>query len=135
MANRSSGQNCPACARYGFDASQPSILYLLHHPEFRSGKIGITAKASTRISRFERAGWTLIFQIERETGEVILAAEWQLLEWIRGDLGLMAHLGPQEMPNTGGWTETFSYDGVSAAEVVQRMRTIVDALETGTEAQ
>lgn len=49
--------------------------------------------------------------------------ERAIKRWWRVDLGLPASLGPPDMPQTGGWSETVSVDGPSAFECIERIRT------------
>jgi hypothetical protein len=55
--------------------------------------------------------------------------ERQVLRWIREDLGLPPYLGKQEMLKTGGWTETFSIDGLAREDLISRARQILSEID------
>jgi hypothetical protein len=59
--------------------------------------------------------------VERPLGAEFREIEKALMTWLRRDLGLKPHLGKTEMRRTGGWTETFSMEGPSDAEVIARI--------------
>jgi hypothetical protein len=59
--------------------------------------------------------------IESKEGLKILDLETKVLRWIRKDLGLQAFLGKEEMLRFGGASETFTTEGVSNAQVLDRI--------------
>jgi predicted nucleic acid-binding Zn-ribbon protein len=111
------GSNCPTCSIGGFDQNKPSKLYFIQNEVLRSRKIGITNSGTNRIEMFEAKGWVLLYQIEQPDGRQIQELEVSLLRWIRHDLGYQVFLGKDEMVSTGGWTETFSIDGIDNSEI------------------
>jgi hypothetical protein len=49
--------------------------------------------------------------------------ERAIKRWWRSEIGLPACLSSEHMPQTGGWSETISVEGVAAAECIERIRT------------
>lgn len=116
------GSGCPECASYGFDPGKPAILYFISNPVLASRKIGITNFGTSRLESFSKAGWVRLFSLEFKRGEAAKRVEGALFSWLRGEQGLSVHLGPEEMGRVGGWTETFSTDGPSDLEVVEKIK-------------
>jgi len=131
VANRTNGRGCPRCAKHGFDQSSPSIFYFIYHRDLNSRKIGITNTHGDRLSGFLSDGWKLLFSRTSEDGQLTLAVETSVLSWIRKDLALPPHLGPQEMRSRKGWTETFSADGPSDSQIVEFIEATFADLSAG----
>ena len=55
--------------------------------------------------------------------------ERETLDWIRNNLGLQAFVSDEQMSRTGGWTETFSSEGVSRSAVVKKVQSIAKSLK------
>lgn len=76
-----SGNNCPGCAKYGFDKTKVGFLYILRSECGRYMKIGITNKPEQRHSQLSRStpfSFKLIELIEG-TGDKIAKLEKELL--------------------------------------------------------
>jgi hypothetical protein len=110
-ANR--GVGCPNCAKSGFDQSSAATFYFIENLELGARKIGIANQSSDRLEKWRKRGWKLVWQHESEDGKSVLDLETKVLRWIRKDLGLPPHLGDQELGAIGGWSETFSSEGVT----------------------
>jgi hypothetical protein len=113
---------CPTCAPSGFDKTSDAVVYFITNPKISASKIGIANASSQRISRWQRLGWTLIHMEEFSKGTDAVELESIMFDWIRGELGLGVALGPTETAGSGGWTETFSPDGVPQQEVVEMLK-------------
>ena len=126
VKSRAAGRGCPDCSPTGYSTTQKGILYFIFHPELRARKIGVTNSilGAGRLKRFAEKGWTVLEVWDSEHGIVPLAAETRLLRWIRLDIGLPPYLSRDEMPGTGGWSETFSAEGVSNDEVRNKCRDV-----------
>jgi hypothetical protein len=59
--------------------------------------------------------------LEHPNGRVISNIETAFFRWLRDEVELPSYLGREEMRQTGGWTETFSMEGPSDAEVIARI--------------
>lgn len=118
------GSGCPACAKYGYDATRPGVLYFIKNEKLRARKIGITNReTSVRYNRIKSYGpnWSLIEIFTDDDGDRVKRAESAVLDWIRKTLGLGQYLTKKDMGAGGGQTETFSIDGPSDAEVVLKI--------------
>lgn len=118
---------CPKCSgkRPGFRPNEPGFLYFIHSPAFGARKIGIANVGTRRIEQFG-SDWKLLHRIVRADGHVIAAAERIVLRWIRTEYRLPPYLGREEMGPVGGWTETFSEDGPSDIDVINRIVAAMD---------
>ncbi len=112
---------CPKCAKSGFDQSSASLFYFIQNNSLAARKVGIANKTSQRLSQWKSKGWTVLYSAESENGTEILELETTILRWIRKDLGLPPYLGDKELGAIGGWSETFSIEGVSNAEVISKI--------------
>lgn len=120
------GNGCPDCAQYGFKVEQPSVVYFLEHKAFRARKVGITNTHNRydRVKAFEQQGWVTVRQWPM-LGRWARVVESQAFAWIRGELDLPQFLTADEMGRTGGATETFSAEGPSNAEVIEKLEGII----------
>ena len=130
--SRAAGTGCPICATFGFDPTKPSVLYFIENQALAARKVGITNRGTTRLRDFTRQGWATIHLVHREDGYVIREVERRVLSWIRVDLGLPAYLEARDMRRLGGWSETFSADGPSDAEIISRIIRSIDELSGDT---
>lgn len=134
VSNRKWGNGCPGCSKAGYLSTTPGLLYLIEHREFFARKIGIanTQAKKNRVKEFLKAGWEQIFELKDQNGQIILDLETQVLRWIRQDLGLPPYLSRADMTSTGGASETFSADGISNYEVIQKITEIHQRLSRAT---
>lgn len=125
--SRLSGVGCGACAQSGFAPGLPALLYFISSKELRARKIGITNTGlkSDRLATFSKLGWSVLATFESPNGYEVLEAETALFRWLRKDLKLPIFLTPQDMPRTGGASETFSEDGPSDLEVETKIREVL----------
>ncbi len=122
------GVGCSECANSGYSTSRPGILYFITQPTMLAAKIGITNQQNrhSRLEGFVREGWQIVHVWQDENGLVILEAETQLLRWIRKDLGLPPFLGAAETGRLGGWSETFSGEGLDKKHLVERAESVLN---------
>ncbi len=122
------GTGCPACATFGFDPNRPAILYFISSAGLMARKIGITNQGTKRLEDFRRAGWSPVHLELNEDGAFIRKLEVAMFEWIRKELRLPHYLGPNEMQGTGGWTETFGYEGPSDSKVIEQIKIEIEKI-------
>jgi Probable Zinc-ribbon domain len=120
------GTGCPECATSGFDPGKPALFYFIENVNLAARKVGITNVGTDRLAYFRRNGWRIVKTVENENAREIRLLESILLGWIRIDLGLPAYLNSKQMGRRGGWTETFSLEGPSNAEVMRRIEEATD---------
>lgn len=118
------GRGCGDCAPVGFRPNRPAKLYFIENKTLRARKIGITniEAREKRLTKFSAQGWDIVFTLEHIVGHNIVLLEKTALRWVRTEIGLPQFLGPEEMSQTGGWTETFSQEGVSSEVVVEQLK-------------
>ena len=122
IASRAKGIGCPTCATYGFDPNKPAVLYFIANKALGARKVGITNVGTGRLAAFAKAGWHQVYKSESSNGQVVMEVETSMFRWLRKELGMPQHLGKQDMQGTAGATETFSEDGPSDYEVIQRIK-------------
>lgn len=120
---------CPKCSKAGFDQSSPSVFYFIQNPALAARKVGIANKTSQRLAMWLSKGWSIVFSVESRTGTKVLELETRTLKWIRKDLGLPPYLGDKELGAIGGWSETFSIEGVSNEVILAKIKTLIAELE------
>ena len=130
VTSRVRGSGCPICAHYGFDPSQPALLYFIANSQLGARKIGITNVGTSRLESFAKDGWNQVFLLQGEVGSVIRLVETQLFRWLRIEHALPAFLGREEMRRIGGWTETFSSEGPTDLEIIERIKAEYAELST-----
>ena len=120
--SRNRGTACASCADSGYDPNQEGLFYFISNSELQARKIGITnpGRKTDRLAGYG-PGWTINATYRHRDGFIIRQVETNLLRWLRKDLGLPAFLGKEEMPKTGGYSETFSSEGPSDLEVVAKI--------------
>lgn len=120
---RNEGKGCPTCSPTAYSPTKPGILYFIKNDSYGAMKVGITngVESSKRLAGFTKAEWTVVATWRSSDGWRIAELESRVLFWIRQELGLPPHLGQSEMRNLGGWTETFSGDGVSQLQVITKI--------------
>jgi len=121
--NRTHGQGCPECVeRGGFNPGKAGYVYLLEHRAFGAYKIGITNVGTSRVAAFQLRGWNVLNLELFAVGSHAATVERAIKKWWRVEIGLPPHLRAEDVPQTGGWTETISADGVNPVECIERIR-------------
>lgn len=124
IVNRTSrASGCPSCSIGGYDTTMPGMLYFIGNDFLKARKIGITnphAKQD-RTREFSVLGWKIIKTWTHENGQIILNTETKMLQRVRGIYKLPPYLSKNEMGKLGGWSETYSQDGISDAEVIKQV--------------
>lgn len=129
--SRVSGTGCPKCNFGGFRPDKPAKLYLIRNRKLGAMKIGIT-NLSAKTDRLQSYGpdWEAVYVHVCQFGEDAAILESEFLKWIRGQLKLPIFLSAEDMPpKTGGFSETFSADGVSAVSAIEKIKEQISALE------
>jgi hypothetical protein len=117
--------NCPRCSKAGFDQTRPGHFYFIEHKNMGARKVGIANLGSDRVKTWIARGWELIYIFESESGLQVLNLETEVLRWIRKELDMPSFLGQEEMGRFGGGSETFSGEGISNQEIVQKTKVLL----------
>lgn len=97
---------CPSCAKFGFKADEPAYLYLLKNERLNALKIGITNIKTTRLSDFQRTGWSLLSTKKFDLGHQAREMESVLKRVLDLNIGKSGYVERSEMGRLGGFTET-----------------------------
>lgn len=127
VANRANGSGCPSCAIPGFKPAYSGGIYLLESKMRGARKVGIGNNPAKRLKSYS-SDWETIFILEHQSGEVIRSTEAALLVWLRLDCGLPQFLHRDDMPHSGGATETFSIDGPSNIQVIEKITELIEVI-------
>jgi hypothetical protein len=119
---------CPTCAPGGFDSGSPGTVYFIEHYELMAQKVGITSAKSNRIEKFRKEGWKLVKKWEFEYGSIALETETLFFHWLRKEEKLPRYLGVEEMPRTGGSSETFEMNVMPSQKVVEKIEELAKFL-------
>ncbi len=123
-----SGQGgCIYCAEIGFNYKKPAIVYVISHYQMNSIKIGITNGESKpdRLKQFQKYGWIIHQKYSFKKGIEAFNIEQKVLKWIRNDLNLTQHLSIEQMPKTGGQSETVSADSITVVEIQKKIERLI----------
>ena len=91
-------------------------------------KVGITSAKSNRIEKFRKEGWKLVKKWEFEYGSIALETETLFFHWLRKEEKLPRYLGVEEMPRTGGSSETFEMNVMPSQKVVEKIEELAKFL-------
>jgi len=121
---------CIYCAEIGFNYKKPAIVYIISHYQMNSIKIGITNGDSKpdRLKQFQQYGWEIHQKYHFPKGIQAFKIEQKILNWIRNDLNLTQHLTIEQMPKTGGQSETVSADSITILEIQKKVNKLIKGL-------
>lgn len=110
--SRTSGKGCPSCAKYGFDQTAPSWVYVVSQPSLHSEdtvmvKLGITNldRLEARLNEHARQGLTEVLALSAyPQGSDALARERTFKRYLR-DLPQEHRVSKDELPD--GFSEAF----------------------------
>lgn len=118
---------CIYCAEIGFNHNKEGYLYIIFNNELDSIKIGIGNPDSRpdRIKSFLNTGWQLYKKYDFNLGNQAWKIEVQVLRWLRKDLKYPQHLTKNQMPKTGGHSETVSADSITLLEIQRKVEKLI----------
>ena len=112
------GKACKFCFHVGIQYGEPAYLFLIHHEEFRSIKVGISNVEANlnRLDSHRKNGWVEYKSFNFDTADEAEYFETMLLKWLRKERGLPPHLVRELMPQ-GGFSETVDAAEISLPEI------------------
>jgi hypothetical protein len=120
---------CTSCAPRGMDLNASSYLYLITNTHLNAHKVGIAnvkaKKHTDRLHKFKLKGWEVQRVWNMETGYLALHAETRIFRILRTDMRLPIYLSSEEMPETGGETETVGADAIDLLELEKIIKSVV----------
>ena len=107
----------------------PSYVYLITNKDLNAHKVGIAnvkqKNYQDRLHKFRLKGWEVKNIWNVESGYIALGIESKVFKIIRIDLGLPIYLSKEEMPETGGETETMGADSVSLLDLEKIIKAVI----------
>jgi hypothetical protein len=119
---------CIFCAEIGFNHNKEAYLYIIFNDELNSIKVGIGNPDSRpdRIKSFIKAGWKLYKKYDFSLGNEAWKIEVFTLRWLRKELKYPQHLTIEQMPKTGGQSETVSADSITVLEIQKKVEELIE---------
>ena len=123
---------CKYCALGGIDWDAPALVYLIHHEEFGSHKVGITGSGSRadRLKGFSALGWEIHKTLELPTGEDAHEVEQEVLNSYR-EQNFCPYLTPDLMKSMGGHSETIDAEAVSLLDLWRQIEEVAEEINRG----
>ena len=121
---------CIYCAEIGFNYKKPAVVYIITHHQMNSIKVGITNGDSKpdRLKQFAYFGWEIYKKYDFSKGIQAFRVEQKVLNWLRNDLGINQHLSIEQMPKTGGQSETVNADSITILEIQKKVEQLIKGL-------
>ena len=118
---------CIFCAEIGFNHNKPAYLYIIFNDELNAVKVGIGNPDSRpdRIKSFLKAGWYLFKKYDFSLGNDAWKIEVNVLRWLRKELKYPPHLTIEQMPKTGGHSETVNADSVTVFQMQKKVEELI----------
>lgn len=118
---------CIYCAEIGFNYKKPAYVYLIFHDLMGSIKVGVTNIDSKpdRIKEFQKYGWSVFKLYRFDKGIQAFKVEQEILNWLRKDLNFPQHLTVDQMPKTGGQSETVSSEHITILQIQKKIDVVI----------
>lgn len=118
---------CIFCAEIGFNHNKPAYLYIIFNDHLNSIKVGIGNPGSRpdRIKSFLKAGWHLFKKYDFSLGNDAWKIEVEVLRWLRKELKYPPHLTTEQMPKTGGHSETVNADSITILQMQKKVEELI----------
>jgi hypothetical protein len=126
------GTGCPTCANRGYSQATSGYFYFIRNSALGSRKVGVANQKSTRLETWKSLGWDVIYRFDSDDGALVLSLETNILRWIRKELGYPPHLSQLEIGKLGGFSETFSDEGISNYELTLKIQDEIARLRAGS---
>jgi hypothetical protein len=127
------GGGCTNCASVGMNLTVASYLYLITNEKLNAHKVGIgnvqDIKTRDRLFNFGKKGWKTYRVWNFDTGFNAMEIETQVLKTLRKDMGLPIYLTKEDMPNTGGHSETVGADSVTLIQLEKIIKKVIKRLQ------
>lgn len=120
LASIISGQGgCINCMPFGINQKTPSYIYLITNKAFNAHKVGIGnhKKLNDRLRRFVKEGWETHRVWQAKTGAEALEIERAVFVILRKDMKLPIYLSNEDMPKTGGHSETVDAESITLVQL------------------
>ena len=123
-------KGCVYCYPASFDLLKPAFIYLITNSNLNSHKIGIgNNKEKDRIQSFLKKEWVLFRMWQFDEGIAAKKTESEVFRIVRKELKLPIYLAKEDMPITGGHTETVDADLISLIELEKIVGEVIKGLK------
>lgn len=121
------GSGCIACSPFGINLKKASYIYLITHYEFNAHKVGIgnVKKTDDRLEKFNKRGWHTHKVWNMNMGADALKVERRVFRIIRKEMKLPIYLSKEQMPVTGGHSETIDADLITLLELEKIIKKVI----------
>jgi hypothetical protein len=117
VANRSTGQGCPTCSKYGFDPNQSGWLYFIDHDALDMVQIGISNYPETRLGQHGKRGWEVIEVRGPMEGHLAQQLETAILHAVERRGAVLGHKA--EIEKFDGYSEAWTKDSLTVTSFKQ----------------
>ena len=129
-----SGSNgCAFCAPFGINLETPSYIYIITNKELSSHKVGIGnhKEKKDRLQHFIKHGWIAHKVWQTESGRQALDIESTVFNILRKDMKLPIYLSKEDMPKTGGHSETVDAELITLLELEKIVKKVIRGMKNG----
>jgi hypothetical protein len=115
----------------GIQMNKPSYIYLITHSELSAHKIGIGNKRKNRdrLKKFMNRGWEPYKVWELDTGAQALKIEKEVFRVLRKEMNIPAYLSAEQMPVTGGETETVDAESITLLQLEKIIKKVMKEMK------
>jgi hypothetical protein len=118
--NRVRGNNCPSCAKFGFDPNEQAFVYFLINPIWEIYQIGITNVPKVRLNKHKRIGFELLDLRGPMDGFAAKEIETSILKYLEQN---GAKLSPEHVAGKfDGYSESWTMDSYK----VNNLKELID---------
>lgn len=128
LASIISGQGgCINCMPFGINQKSPSYIYLITNKTLNAHKVGIGnhKKLNDRLMRFINEGWETHRIWQTKTGAEALEIERAVFRFLRKEMKLPVYLSKEDMPRTGGHSETVGAEAITLLELEKIIKKVI----------
>jgi hypothetical protein len=123
------GGGCTNCAPVGMNLTISSYLYLITNDKLNAHKVGIgnfqEKTTKDRLHNFGKRGWTTHRVWKFNTGFDAMEIETKVLNILRKEMALPIYLTKEDMPATGGHSETVGADSITLLELEKIIKKVI----------
>jgi hypothetical protein len=127
------GGGCTNCAPVGMNLTISSYLYLITNEKLNAHKVGIgniqDIKSRDRLVSFRKKGWSTYKVWNFDTGFDAMKIETEVLKTLRKVMNLPIYLSKEDMPGTGGHSETVGSDSISLLQLEKLINKVINGTQ------
>jgi hypothetical protein len=117
VANRSNGNGCPSCAKFGFDPNKDGWLYFIDHDELQMFQIGISNVPENRLAQHLKRDWEVIEVRGPMEGRLAQELETAILHAVQRRGAVLGHKA--QIEKFDGYSEAWTKDSLTVTSLKQ----------------